>query len=83
MRNMLTILQIIPAIKGWFANYKNDDGTIHKSQLTCWALVEDSVSPFDPAGPIRYCVGIDCAGEGATSEICNEVSNFSHYSFED
>lgn len=34
------IIQIIPA-EGWFAKYRNDDGSVFYSPLVCFALVEE------------------------------------------
>ena len=33
----------ISAAPGWFAQYKEDDGTITEYPLACWGLVQDAI----------------------------------------
>ena len=66
----MKIKQIIPA-DGWQAVYKNDDGSEYKSQMNCWALIEDE------RGETRI-EGMDVDSDGVCSEA-NLSTNFLRY----
>ena len=40
----------ISAAPGWFALFKQDDGSIERWPLACWALVEDRREQTDVVG---------------------------------
>lgn len=49
---MKTKILSISAAPGWFALFKQDDGTVERWPLACWALVEDNREQRDVIGMV-------------------------------
>ena len=72
MRETKNIISIISA-DGWYSTYKQEDGSLHKHKLVCWALVKDEEDWCDVEG-------MDSAGDYI--DFCVSAQNFSGYILE-
>lgn len=67
------ILQVIPA-EGWFAVYKENDGSESSVRLACWALVEETDDEFTD----NVVVGME-TGYDQSVDFADTAVNFVRY----
>ena len=63
---------------GWFAKFKEDDGSIFEQPLACWALIsKPGVDEYNEPCEDDCIVGMTCDGSAYLDDV--ESSNFDGY----
>lgn len=58
---------------GWYAKYKNDDGTVNYDRVVCFALVDN----VEPNGKHTQEVrAMDADGDGGYTDFADQATNF-------